>query len=130
MAGSQPRQHRCQPPLAPCRTPGVPARPSNPVLSGDWRVPLRTLALPDTEKFRHTHALAQGLAPLPSSRRALCLTGWALAAEPMWQTQSVTNALQIFLFIHSLQRPGKSFCLELCVTHFSDNFCEKETDCK
>lgn len=42
-----------------------------------------------------------------------------------WQTCSLS-----FSVIHSFWRPGKSFCLELFITHFSDNFCEKETDCK
>ena len=42
-----------------------------------------------------------------------------------WQTCSLS-----FSIFHSSWRPGKSSCLELSVTHFSDNFCEKETDCK
>lgn len=40
--------------------------------------------------------------PLPSRRRAPCLTGWALVVEPMWQMQFVRNVLQILLCLSIL----------------------------
>lgn len=49
---------------------------------------------------------------------------------PCWQTQLMTNVLPICLHFPLFVEARQSSCPELSVTHFSDNFCEKEADCK
>ena len=49
---------------------------------------------------------------------------------PCWQTQLMTNVLPICLHFPLFVEARQSSCPELSVTHFSDNFCEKEADCE
>lgn len=115
-----------------------------PGLLEDWRSCLMALAITHAESWSHEVPPSMPLMstqhpgvgkntpvqPCSLVRVSLSAPHPPAPSLPCWQTQLMTNVLPICLHFPLFVEARQSSCPELSVTHFSDNFCEKEADCE